>query len=132
MQVHGEILIHECDNNLPHYAHDWRWGFLKLKKGSCLGITPAQFDQWIEAKYPTPMSLFARPKAKHKHRFQYKPSQLNIWVNPDRYVWICKDQTCDVIISSEKEELRHALTAGGEVFYPKRIVTYRKPGWPLN
>ena len=102
MIIHGEVIIKECDNILPHFEHSWRTGFLWWRKQSCKGVTLHQHEQWMGRKWP-------KPKPKHKHKLQYNASQEYSWVNPDKYVWTCADQTCDIVISSDKENLRWAL-----------------------
>lgn len=117
----GDVIITECDSVLPHEPHSWR---TRLRKRTCQGVTPKQFDTWMERKWPTP-----KPK-KHKHRYEYKPSQRHLWVNPDRYVWICKDQTCNVVMSIDKEEFRGALLHQGTTRAIK--LPPRRKSWRSN
>lgn len=123
MITNEEVIIMECTHTLPHEAHSWRTGFLWLRRNTCQGITAEQFDKYMEMKYPT-------PKPPHKHRFQYKPSRKHLWVNPDRYVWICKDRTCDVVLSTDKEEFRGALLHQGTTRAIK--LPPRRKSWRSN
>lgn len=122
MEIMGGVILMECDNTLPHKAHSWRERF---RKHTCKGVTPEQFDIYMERKWPKPKQV-----EPHKHRFEYKPSQKHLWVNPDRYVWICKDRTCDHVISTDKEEFRGALLHQGKTHIVK--LPPRRRSWRSN
>lgn len=124
MIVDKEIIILECSDTLPHLEHSWRTGFMWFRKHTCQGVTHDQFSKYMEMKFPS-------PKPPHKHRLEYKPSQRCLWAHPDRYVWTCKDQACNSVISIDKREFRWALLCQVGVVTAKKLPPMRDP-WPSN
>ncbi len=121
-----ETVVIQCSKGfVVHEAHSWRHGFLNLRKSTCDGITQVGYDKLMTVVTDCDMRLTPK-KVEHKCKFTYKPSQKHLWVNPDRYVWICKTQSCNAVISSDKEEFRGALLHAGRA-YAKKTVIYRKP-----
>jgi hypothetical protein len=115
-----ETVAIQCGKGfVVHEAHSWHHGFLNLKKTSCEGLSQKAYDILMKM-------VNNQTKKKHKHRFEYKPSQIHLWVNPERYVWICKDQMCNVVISTPKEEMNWALLHKGRSV-AKPTVIYREP-----
>jgi hypothetical protein len=108
-----DVITFHCDLRAPHKAHTERYGFLWLRKSKCPGMSEIAWNKWLDSKW-------SKPKPPHKHRFEYRPTQTNIWLNPDRYVWICKDKGCDQVVSTVKEELRGVLLYDGPTKLQKR------------
>lgn len=75
----GEVILLECDDALPHEAHSWRDGFLGRHKNSCKGITPEQFDIYMDRKWPKPYN------PKHKHKMFLS----RLWTTENCMVFIC-------------------------------------------
>ena len=125
------ITVPACGVKEVHNKHTLRHGFLHLRRVKCEGWTVDEWDKYSDmeterlARY---YETFA-PKP-HKHRLEYKPSQKHLWVNPFRYVWVCKDQSCNHVISTEKSEFKHALLSE-HVYHAQQVRVFHKP-WPSS
>lgn len=76
MEIMGGVILMECDNTLPHKTHSWRERF---RKHTCKGVTPEQFDIYMERKWPTPYN------PNHKHKMFLS----RWWTTGDQMVFIC-------------------------------------------
>lgn len=129
------ITVPACGVKAMHKKHVLRHGFLHLRRTKCEGWTYDQWNQYL--KMLTERDLRAvrslsldKKETPHKHRLEYKPSQKHLWVNPFRYVWVCKDQSCNHVISTEKSEFKHALLSE-HVYHAQQVRVFHKP-WPSS
>jgi len=91
------IINVECMSVTPHKPHSWREGFLWYRKRVCGGVPMMAELEQIPVNY-------------HKHAFKYKPFCDNLYLNPNRIVWICNG--CGHIVSAEKEKFYKVLLSG--------------------
>lgn len=98
------VVILECDNFKEHKPHTWRWGFLKLRKGSCVGLAAD--------------IVISQPK--HKCKFQLHMYPEYPFINPNKVVLYCSG--CGTWSSTDKDLFYSVLLSD------KSLVAYRTKG----
>lgn len=107
MIINKGLIIQECSHTLPHEAHSWwEWQgiFRWYAKQTCQGMTPEQFDVWMERKCPSPYNK------NHKHRMFLS----RWWSTTTHMVFVCDfiSAGCKRKHTISREEYRHHTIRG--------------------
>lgn len=80
-----EIVTIECMNFMPHYPHEWREGFLWLRKRKCEGVPPS-----TSRKLCVNVTRVV-PDPPHRHYLGFCPEKSNGIM----MTWVCLDPFCN-------------------------------------